>query len=65
MSRPRKVHPPLKGSFYGILSAIADGKPAASLSPAEKKTLLRSIRRYKETRTAAPPNNSLAKKKTT
>ena len=26
MSRPKKIHPPIKGGFMNIINAIADGK---------------------------------------
>jgi len=26
MSRPQKIHPPIKGSFTEIINAVADGK---------------------------------------
>jgi hypothetical protein len=33
MSRPQKMHKPLKGNFANIINAIADGKGVAKSKP--------------------------------
>jgi hypothetical protein len=38
MSRPQKIHPPLKGGFANILMAVADGS-GVSKKPTSKRPL--------------------------
>jgi len=33
MSRPKKIHPPIKGGFMNIINAIADGKGITKSPP--------------------------------
>jgi hypothetical protein len=44
MSRPQKMHKPLKGDFSQIINAIADGKGVAK-TPAQPKNIVKATHR--------------------
>jgi hypothetical protein len=49
MSRPQKIHPPIKASFTQIINAIADGR---GVSPPKPKNLTRNQMKTKPKKAA-------------
>ena len=42
MSRPQKMHKPLKGDFFDIIKAVSDGKGVKQPKPLEAGRAMRS-----------------------
>jgi hypothetical protein len=55
MSRPQKMHKPLKGSFTDIINAVADGKGMSKLRARDASHLKNIVKASEPPKPPTPP----------